>query len=173
LLLTSANALRQAGEGLAALRSLPVRAVGEATAAAARRAGLQVVDVGQAGVDELLASAPPEMRLLHLSGEHRRNPANARQRIECITVYRSRALPAPGIEMVCGAVAALHSPRAAARLAELADAGLRSTLRLAAISETTAAAAGQGWGAIGVAANPNDGDLLALAARLCQKPEPK
>src|SRR5690242_6691986 len=46
LLLTSANAARHAGQGLAGFRSLPVHAVGEATAAAAREAGLEVVAVG-------------------------------------------------------------------------------------------------------------------------------
>jgi uroporphyrinogen-III synthase len=47
------------------------------------------------------------------------------------------------------------------------------TIQLAAISEAAAQAAGSGWEEIGVAEKPNDGDLLALAARLCQKPEPK
>jgi len=41
LLLGSANALRAAGPGLAALRHLPAYCVGETTAAAAREAGLK------------------------------------------------------------------------------------------------------------------------------------
>ena len=61
----------------------------------------------------------------------------------------------------------------AQRLAELADAaGIdRSSVRIAAISE---AAASGGWARAGAtvmaAAEPNDGALLELAARLCEKP---
>jgi uroporphyrinogen-III synthase len=100
-------------------------------------------------------------------------PASRVQRITSICVYRSRELPAPSLRALRGQVAALHSPRAAARLGELADAALRSTIRVAAISDAAAASAGRGWEELAIAANPNDGDLLALAARLCQKPEPK
>ena len=45
LLLTSANAVAQAGDGLREFASLPVYCVGEATAAAARDAGLSVAGV--------------------------------------------------------------------------------------------------------------------------------
>jgi len=173
LLLTSANALREAGDGLSALRSLTVLSVGEPTAAAARDAGFEVVNVGQGGVDDLLTRVAPDMRLLHLCGEHRRIPANAPQHIASIAVYRSRALPAPAVEALRGEVAVVHSARAAARLRELADGALRATIRLAAISGAAVVVAGDGWDELEVAAKPNDRDLLALAARLCQKPEPK
>jgi uroporphyrinogen-III synthase len=173
LLLTSANALREGGERLAALRLLPVLAVGGATAAAARSAGFDVVGVGDAGIDELLARAAPDAKLLHLCGEHRRIPASAQQHITSLPVYRSRALPAPAVQALRGQVAAVHSPRAAARLAELADRAFRATVRLAAISDAAAVAAGDGWEEVAVAAKPNDGELLALAARLCQNPQPK
>ena len=46
LLLTSANAVRHGGPGLQALRELPVHAVGEATARAAREAGFAVATIG-------------------------------------------------------------------------------------------------------------------------------
>ena len=70
LLLTSANAVRVGGPGLAALRDLPVHAVGEATAAAAREAGFDVATVGYAGVERLVGALDPKLRLLHLAGEH-------------------------------------------------------------------------------------------------------
>jgi uroporphyrinogen-III synthase len=173
LLLTSANAVREAGAGLGDLGNLPVHAVGEATAEAARSAGLDIAAVGQGGIDALLRTTSAGMRLLHLCGEDRRMPASPVERLTSICVYRSREFPAPSVGALRGQVAAVHSPRAAARLGELADAALRSTIRLAAISEAAAAAAGRGWEELAIAANPNDGDLLALAARLCQKPEPK
>ena len=173
LLLTSANAVREAGDGLAPLRSLPAHAVGDATAAAAREGGFKVVTVGQAGVDALLEIAAPGMRLLHLCGEDRRAPSNVRHAVTSICVYRSRALAAPAIEALRGQVAAVHSPRSAERLAELAGQSLRATVRLVSISDAAAQAAGSGWADIGVAARPDDRELLALAARLCQKPEPK
>ena len=68
LLLTSANTLRRAGE-LGPLKTLPVVAVGEATAEAARDAGLSVEMIGSGGVDALLAAIPGAKRLLHLAGE--------------------------------------------------------------------------------------------------------
>src|SRR5690242_7115730 len=62
LLLTSANAVRHAGEQIKGLASLPVYAVGEATAAAAHEAGFEIALVGAGGVDRLLAVAPPGLR---------------------------------------------------------------------------------------------------------------
>ena len=57
LLLTSANALRHGGPELAALRSLPVHAVGGATAAAARQAGFAVAHAGTGDGAALVAAA--------------------------------------------------------------------------------------------------------------------
>ena len=54
LLLGSANALRHAGPGLAAIRHLPAYAVGEATAEAARELGIMVVAQGQGGLQGVL-----------------------------------------------------------------------------------------------------------------------
>jgi uroporphyrinogen-III synthase len=173
LLLTSANAVREAGKGLACLRALPVHAVGDATAAVAREAGFKITSVGHAGVDALLGTVAPGMRLLHLCGEDRRAPSNPRQAVTSICVDRSRALAAPAIARLRGQVAAVHSPRAAERLGELADRSLRATVRLVAISAAAAQAAGSGWAAIGVAPRPDDRELLALAARLCQNPQLK
>ena len=66
---------------------------------------------------------------------------------------------------LAGQVAAIHSPRAGARLAELV--AERATVALAAISRSAAAAAGTGWLDAAIADSPSDGALLATAAGLC------
>ena len=169
LLLTSANALRNGGRELGGLRGLPVYAVGEATASEARARGFSLSAVGTGGVDELLASIEPELRLLHLCGQERREPAAPRQSITHLPVYRATALPAPDLTPLAGAVAAVHSPRAGARLAELAaSSGIdTSTTALAAISREAARATAGDWEQVVTADEPKDGALLALAARLC------
>lgn len=170
LLVTSANAVRAAGAQLDRLRELPVHCVGEASALAAEVAGLGVASVGRGGVDELLAGIGPGERLLHLAGEDRRIPAGARRSIEAVTVYRARALPRPpGLDELAGHVAAVHSPRGAARLAELLGRTARGHVRLAAISAAALEAAGHGWQQAEAAAAPNEAELLALAARLCER----
>lgn len=167
LLLTSANAVRQAGPGLERLRALPAYAVGETTAAAALEAGFAVAASGDGGVGRLLESLPARLRLLHLCGEHR-TLAEASQKITPLPVYRSAELPMPAdFERIEGQVAAVHSPRAGLRLAELAGSIDRSTVRIAAISAAAAAAAGPGWERCEAAAEPDEAALLALAARLC------
>jgi uroporphyrinogen-III synthase len=65
-------------------------------------------------------------------------------------------------------VAMIHSPRAAARLAELVPHEDRSSVRIAAISQNAADAAGSGWAEIRVASSPTDSALLALARGLCE-----
>lgn len=162
LLLTSANAIRHGGAGLAQLRSLPTYTVGEATAEAARAAGFTVVSVGTNGVDALLAGVVPETGLLHLAGEDRRAPSIARN-VTAITVYR--AVPILDRLDIGGCVAAVHSPRAGQRLAELV--AERATIAVAAISPAAADAAGSGWERVDAAEASNDTALLALAARLC------
>lgn len=172
LLLTSANAVRHGGAGLEGLRGLPVHAVGEATAAAARDAGFNVAIVGNAGVERVLGAMPPDARLLHLCGEHR-TATQARQAITAVAVYRASELPPPGdLGQIEGATIAVHSPRAGQRLAELAERARidRGTVRIAAISDDAAAAAGGGWEMCAAAAAPNEAALLALAARLCDNP---
>lgn len=174
LLLTSANAVRHGGPGLAGLRALPVYAVGEATAAAAREAGFEIAASGEGGVERLLGSVPAGVRLLHPCGEHRIEP-QAAQAITALPVYRAAELPAPErLREIEGQTVAVHSPRAARRLAELAGDGAidRSTVRIAAISEAAAAAAGPNWEKCEAADAPDEAALLALAARLCDnRPE--
>lgn len=165
LLVTSANTLRQGGSQLDAFKHLPVFAVGEATAQAARDAGFQVGQVGGAGVGGLLDAIPADVRLLHLGGKHR-VAATPPARVRDIAVYESRTIPAPAIPSLVDDVIAIHSPRAGRRFFELV--GDRSGLAIAAISEAAAAACGTGWREIGVADGPSDAALLALAAKLCQ-----
>nr|WP_283938037.1 uroporphyrinogen-III synthase [Sphingomonas caseinilyticus] len=165
LLLTSANAVRHAGPKLERLTALPVHAVGQSTAAAARDAGLGVNSIGTGNVTDLLANLDPSLRLLHLAGEDHRPDDDPR--IDRRIVYRSVAVADPGLPPLDGLVVAVHSPRAGARLAELANE--RGTAVIAAISDAAAAACGHGWAGISVAAEPSDKSLLALAASLCHK----
>ena len=167
LLLTSANAVRYGGEQLARLRVLPVQAVGSATADAARRVGFEITSVGSSGVDDLLASLEPRLRLLHLCGEHRKVPAGTAPHIDSVVVYRSIEIPAPDTGAVAGGVALIHSPRAGRRLAELVED--RNSIAVAAVSSAAAEAVGTGWETVETAENPSDDALLALAERLCNK----
>jgi uroporphyrinogen-III synthase len=174
LLLTSANAVRHGRAELPKLRDLPVYAVGEATAKAARDTGFAVVQTGSAGVDGLLASITPELRLLHLAGEHRSEPRDARQGVTTIAVYRASALPPPrGLQQAQDNVVLIHSPRAGGRFAELADEAKldRRGISITAISASAAEAVGPGWAKVQTAEQPSDESLLALAERLCHKAE--
>lgn len=165
LLLTSANAVRHAGKGLETLKTLPVYAVGEATAEAARKAGFAVARIGEGGVDALLAPLRSDLRLLHLCGEDRNVPANASQDIAPMVVYRAREIAAPDLSGAQGAVVLIHSPRAGRRFAQLNQE--RSSIAIAAISPAAAEAAGCGWASVQAADKPTDDALLALAERLC------
>ena len=171
LLLTSANAVRQGGPGLQALRELPVHAVGEATARAARDAGFAVATIGDWDVNRLLGSINPDVNLLHLCGEHRTVPDAARQAITPIPVYRARAREGVDIGAAAGSLVLIHSSRAGERFAELVDAQAieRRSIIIAAISQVAAEAAGSGWDAVETAASPTEDALLALAEQLCNK----
>ena len=171
VLLTSANAVRHAGEGLLTLRGFPAYAVGDSTAEAAREAGFDIAAAGDAGVDRLLGSIDPDLRLLHLCGEDRRAPVDPKQRITAVAVYRAIPVDRPDLRESEGVVALIHSPRAGRRFAEVVPA--RQSIAIAAISSAAAEAAGDGWAAVEAAAEPTDEALLALAARLCEKPAPE
>jgi uroporphyrinogen-III synthase len=161
LLLTSGNAVRHAG----ALPDLPIHAVGEATAEAARAVGARVVSVGTGGVEALLATLPPGLRLLHLAGEERVE-APADRLVTTVTVYRAEPLDLPLADAVEGRVLLVHSPAAGRRVAKIACE--RTEVRIAAISPATAAACGTGWERIEAAVQPDDTTLLSLAAELCK-----
>ncbi|WP_375402765.1 uroporphyrinogen-III synthase [uncultured Sphingomonas sp.] len=166
LLMTSAAAVRHAGAGLAALTRLPVVAVGEATAAAARAAGLMLAATGDEGVATALGAARAHglTRLLHLAGRERMPDQPG---VRAIPVYASDPLPvAPGTTRTLaeGRTALLHSPRAARRLSELVgrDATLRAAIAIAALSPAVLAAAGEGWRSGLAAGHPTDAALLDL-----------
>lgn len=163
LLVTSANAVRLAGS----LPDLPAHAVGEATAATARAAGLTVMTVGHGGVDRLLDLLPTGLRFLHFAGEERILPDAPRQNITSVTVYRMAPLALPDATLLEGAVALIHSPAAGRRLTEVEMA--RDRVRVAAISPAAAAACGPGWERCEAAPEPSDSALLSLAAKLCEE----
>jgi uroporphyrinogen-III synthase len=158
---TSANAFRHGGEHLELLKALPVHAVGEATAAAARDSGFIVTTIGEGG-RVALGERLPVGRMLHLAGNDHLPVSEA----EAITVYASRAIDPPPAIDASGAVVVVHSPRAGKRLSELVED--RATTAIAAISEKAAAACGAGWERIEIAGLPREPALLALAAKLCQ-----
>lgn len=168
LLLTSANAIRCGGEGLQLLRRLKVYAVGEATATAARKAGFDIARTGNAGVERLLSSIEPGLRLVHLCGEDRAITAPAAQAITHVPVYRAKPIASAKPRPAPGTIALVHSPRAARRLAKLV--GDRRAITVAAISRAAADAAGDGWARVEAAEQPTDEALLALAASLCNNP---
>lgn len=150
LILTSANAIRHGGAGLARLRELPVHAVGEVTAAAARRAGFHVKAVGDRGAADLIefARAGGVTHALHLAGRDRSvEPGGIVAAV--VTVYANDSVPvAPAAAArLAGSVAVVQSARAGARLAEVVEeAGVdRATIALVAIGQRAAEAAGPGW----------------------------
>ena len=168
VIVTSANALRCAGTGLAALTGLPVLAVGPHTAAAARKAGFDVMATGDGDGAEIaaLAAGHGVSRALHLTGRDRTLDVGG-VIAAVVPVYRSVAVPVPpeALQALIGTIALLHSARAARRLAGLIDtAGIaRSHVAIAAFSPAIATAAGSAWAAIASAAAPNDEALFAAA----------
>ena len=173
VIVTSANAPRCWGDAMASFLRLPCYAVGETSAAAARAAGIADVRAGPSNGAALVAMMAREgvTRAFHPCGEDRTELPPTPVRIDPTAVYAARAAGplSPEVEtaMDGGALALLHSPRAAARFAELAG-SRRGKVALAAISAAAARAAGDGWRSIDVASRPRDEALLELAAKLCQ-----
>lgn len=172
LLLTSANAVRHAGPGLAALAGLPCHAVGAATAAAARAAGLNVVAVGTARAQPLVDAMTSfgHHAILWLAGEERSAIAAGAARITALPCYRAAEnIDPPGwaAAIAYPAVVLLHSARAARRAATMAGTARNHLIALG-ISDAVTAAAGMGWEASHAAPRPDDAEMLAMAAKLCQ-----
>lgn len=169
LLLTSANALRHGGPQLDALLRLPVHAVGEVTAEAARRGGFRVAHVGTDGAEALVAEAAAAgvRKALLLGGRERMLGAGG-VIAESITVYASEPLEIAADQAVRlrGAVVLVQSARAGARLAELMPSHTRAITSIAAISARAAEAAGTGWRRVEVAADKRPDTLIALALHL-------
>jgi uroporphyrinogen-III synthase len=171
---TSANAVR-AFAALEADRSLPVFAVGAATAEAARAAGFRAVESAEGDVSDLarrLAAARPALVL---------NPAAAEPAadleallaargvaVRTVAVYETvPAAPAKALKALDSIGTVLvHSPKAARQLAEQLDKDALKRLRFACISE---AAAGPllaaGAGDVQFAPFPNEAALLKLLDR--------
>jgi uroporphyrinogen-III synthase len=169
LLLTSANAIWQAGPELQMLKGLPAYAVGPETAAAAEAAGIRIEAKGRGSVIDLVSKLPPSLRLLHLTGEDHRDPGHPN--IDRRIIYRSVPIEDPPLPPIDGFVVAVHSPRAGRRLSELVED--RGTTAVAAISHAAAQACGSGWERVEAAPAPNDKSLLALAAMLCHTSRPQ
>lgn len=179
MLIGSANVFRHGGPGLRALAALPVLAVGEATAEAARGAGFTVAATGSGGLQRLLDSLPKEYRrVLRLAGDER-IPLTVPKHLQMEerVVYASRPVPFPpelAALLRLPAIVALHSAEAARHLSAqcVSHAIRRAPLRIAALSPRIAAAAGDGWGEVATAHLPDDKALLALARQMCQDPWP-
>lgn len=173
LLLTSANAARHAGPGLAALSRLPALAVGPETGLAAERAGLRVVERGNRGVAALFARQPSNQRLLWLAGRDRIAIEHVSIRA-VIPVYANEGvtLSYEQAMRLTGSVALVHSARAALQLGAQLDAhGIpRKSVRMAAISARAADADGRGWDRVAIAAQPSDAALIGAAQRLAIDP---
>ena len=171
LILTSANAARQAGPQLGAFTHLPCYAVGDATAAAAEEAGFAHIHTGPsdgAALIELLAEQGVQ-RALHLCGRDNHPVERPGVTVMRRIVYAAEpvdALPPHAAEALShGALALLYSPRAAALFAALVSD--KADVAIAAISPAALAAAGTGWLLGASAAEPRDEALLELAAKLC------
>lgn len=174
LLIGSANAIRHAGPALDAFRGKPVHAVGQATAAAARAAGLTVAATGTGGLDGVLAEMAGKPRLLRLAGrEHVALTVPQGITLTERIVYASEPRPVPPdlAALLYGpAVVLVHSATAATHFAGECDRlGIdRSPLALVTIGPRVTAACGRGWAEIATASRPDDAALLARARHLCQ-----
>ena len=145
LLITSANALRHGGAG--ARRAARAGGLCGRRGDGARRrgsAGFVVSFVGDGGVADLLAAIDPacacSICAASIASSRRRR---ARRSPICPSIARSRST-CPASPQSTGAVVAVHSPRAGARLAELAALGRLdiSTTAIAAISPQAAPGGG-------------------------------
>lgn len=171
LMLTSANAARHAGGGLDRYAGLPVHAVGEATAEAARGAGLVVASAHTGGAQALVdaLAAGSARKLLWLCGEDRIAIDPGELDIEAVAVYAARPIDPPAsfaALIAAPSVALVHSVRAGQRLAALVDE--RAPVAIAAISGQAAEACGAGWRETAHAERPSGDAVLELAWRMCQ-----
>ena len=175
LLVGSANVFRHGGLALAALRNLPVYAVGDTTAEAAKEAGFAVTRTGQGGLQPLIDTlAGGDLSLLRLAGEEQVSltvpPGIV---IDMRVVYRTiaRSLGHDSVlSLRGGGVALVHSAAAAAKLeAQCKANGIdRSVTALVTIGPRVSQACSAGWQSIHTAPAPTDADMLALAESLCQ-----
>lgn len=178
VLLTSANAARCAGSELLRFAHLPCYAVGEATAAAAAKAGFSDVRTGPSdgGAVATLMARDGVRSAFHLCGRDHVGPDAAGLRMERRIVYQSKPLSAlpeeASLALDKQALVLIHSPRAGLEFSQLVEPEAKDRIALAAISEAAASAAGPGWKAKAVASQPRDHALLELAVKLCKTGRP-
>jgi uroporphyrinogen-III synthase len=175
-MLTSGQAALRAGPPLYLYEQLPCYCVGDATASAARKAGLDRIVTGPSdgtALLDLMATAGVG-RALHLCGRDHLELDDPAVRVTRRAVYAAEAVSElpdrAGEALRAGALALIHSPRAGQLFAALVNvAGLeRHHIAVAAISPAAAAALGYGWRHVVAAPAPSDHALLELAAKLCQ-----
>ena len=174
LMLTSANAVKYAGEAIERYKDLPVLAVGNATADAAGKCGFKIGVTGQGGVDELLSALPDGsyVRILRLSGQDFVEGVSPSRQITLRKTYQARQLSLgkkARIVLGQGCLVLLFSVRAVRTLEKEMDRlGLDRNLScIAALSDSIAVAAGTEWKSVHTADRPSEDALLSLAAGLC------
>ncbi|MEL0251104.1 MAG: uroporphyrinogen-III synthase [Novosphingobium sp.] len=173
ILAGSANVFRHGGPALAQLQDVPVIAVGQTTAAAARATSFAIARVGEGGLQPIVATLDAG-NYIRIAGEDRviLDPPEG-VRIETVVAYaaRKRALPAQVRELLGpAAVVLLHSGEAARHFAQECERlGIpKENLHLACLAPRIAELAGGGWGTVAVAAARTDNEVLELAHRMCQ-----
>ncbi len=170
ILITSSNSIRSSSPVLEQLTHLPLLAVGEASAQAARKAGFGTIITGDAD-GQALGQKAVELgfrHVLHLVGDPYKPVEVAGLTCAVRTAYRATELPVPpelkaALQEPCVILA--HSPRAARRLSELASA--KNASSLIALSAQVAEAAGEGWKHLLWPERPSADAMLGLAAPLC------
>lgn len=180
LLFTSANGVRCFARA-SARRELPVFAVGDASAAAARLAGFRGVTSAGGDVADLAALvaarlAPQHGALVHAAGSATAGDLAGDLAAKGFTLRRTAIYEAlPATELPAGVAAAMQagavelalffSPRTAAAFVRLAGAGLApacGAITALGLSPAVAAAlAALRWREVLVAPKPTQGDLLA------------
>lgn len=172
LLLTSANAVRLAGERLADYRGLPAYAVGRATAGALEAAGFTDVTAGERDANAIAARIAADGRraVLHLGGRTVAAMEAGGLQVERVIVYEMVRMQDDGLacRLEAGSVLLVHSPRAGELLAERIPLPRRAALHLIAISPAALRACGGGWASAETPDRPDDDRMLALATRLCE-----
>ncbi len=191
VLFTSANGVR-AFAAASPRRELPVLAVGDASAAAARIAGFRSVTSAGGDIEdlvELVAAhlSPQGGALVHAAGAAVAGDLAGRLAAQGFAVHRAtlyEAVPAAALDRDTAAamrrgeaaMALFFSPRTATTFVRLAaGAGVGDACRaMAAVALSPAVAAALGdlsWRTVRVAARPGQGDLLAaLDAFLAERP---
>lgn len=175
LVLSSAEAPRHAGPELARYAHLPVYCVGEATAAAAQRAGLQNIQLPVAGTAKTLFGIlrnSPHRHVLHLTGRDVTPAASPDLRVERCIVYAAELLDwsdAQRETLDRFDWVLLYSARTAAHFSKICPARTKKSLKIAGLSGNVIAAAGDGWAKTTSAGTPDEQSLFAAAGLLCQK----